>query len=254
MEEVKSTNKTNIGSIILIIFLVIVGFILGQNVDRVFEKSNISVIVNGETQIFRDNNGKVINVIEKNGTIYMPVNGLGSYLDYMTINDKKGLSFYKVENKFQGSVQSQKVFEGLSTKTIYGEEVTDSIFADSDYSVVMFWATWCKYCKAEIEDFAKLNDYLEKNNIQFISVVTDLAGVEENAITQADIDTVENLQGDLEVDYTVLRNTFINKNFLKGSYSLPKLYIVDNQGSLVKIVDEDITSEQFIEIFDAILK
>ena len=254
MEEVKSTNKTNIGSIILIIFLLIVGFILGQNVDRVFEKSNISVIVNGETQIFRDNNGKVINVIEKNGTIYMPVNGLGSYLDYMTINDKKGLSFYKVENKFQGSVQSQKVFEGLSTKTIYGEEVTDSIFADSDYSVVMFWATWCKYCKAEIEDFAKLNDYLEKNNIQFISVVTDLAGVEENAITQADIDTVENLQGDLEVDYTVLRNTFINKNFLKGSYSLPKLYIVDNQGSLVKIVDEDITSEQFIEIFDAILK
>ena len=187
MEEVKSTNKTNIGSIILIIFLVIVGFILGQNVDRVFEKSNISVIVNGETQIFRDNNGKVINVIEKNGTIYMPVNGLGSYLDYMTINDKKGLSFYKVENKFQGSVQSQKVFEGLSTKTIYGEEVTDAIFADSDYSVVMFWATWCKYCKAEIEDFAKLNDYLEKNNIQFISVVTDLAGAEENAITQTDI-------------------------------------------------------------------
>ena len=254
MEEVKSTNKTNIGSIILIIFLVIVGFILGQNVDRVFEKSNISVIVNGETQIFRDNNGKVINVIEKNGTIYMPVNGLGSYLDYMTINDKKGLSFYKVENKFQGSVQSQKVFEGLSTKTIYGEEVTDAIFADSDYSVVMFWATWCKYCKAEIEDFAKLNDYLEKNNIQFISVVTDLAGAEENAITQTDIDTVESIQGDFKVDYTVLRNTFINKNFLKGSYSLPKLYIVDNQGSLVKIVDEDITSEQFIEIFDAILK
>ena len=118
----------------------------------------------------------------------------------------------------------------------------------------MFWATWCKYCKAEIADFAKLNDYLDKNNIQFVSVVTDLASVEENAITQLDIDTVIEIQGDLNVDYTILRNTFINKNFLKGSYSLPKLYIVDNQGSLVKIVDEDITSEQFIEIFDAILK
>lgn len=210
--------------------------------------------VNGEVQTFRDSDGKIVNPIEKNGILYLPVNGLGSYLNYMTINDERGLSFYKVENKFQGSVQSQKVFEGLVTKTIYGDEVTDAIFADSDYTVVMLWATWCKYCKAEIADFAKLNGYLDKNNIQFVSVVTDLASVEENAITQLDIDTVESIQGDFVVDYTVLRNTFINKNFLKGSYSLPKLYIVDNQGSLVKIVDEDITSEQFIEIFDAILK
>lgn len=252
MEETKVKPKGLLAIIGLLI--VVCGFSLGLLFNHYFDKSNIEVVVNGEVQTFRDGDGKIVNSIEKNGVLYLPVNGLGSYLDYMTINDSKGLSFYKVENKFQGSVQSQKVFEGLSTKTIYGEEVTDVIFADSDYTVVMFWATWCKYCKAEIADFVKLNDYLDKNNIQFVSVVTDLAGAEENVITQLDIDTVIEIQGDLNVDYTILRNTFINKNFLKGSYSLPKLYIVDNQGSLVKIVDEDITSEQFIEIFDAILK
>lgn len=233
---------------------IVCGFILGLSIDKFTENENISIVVNGENQIFRDSNGKAINVLEKNGVIYMPVNGLGSYLDYMTINDEKGLSFYKVENEFQGSLQSQKIFEGLSTKTIYGEEVTDSVFSNSNYTAVLLWATWCKYCQAEIESFVELNDYLDKNDIQFVSIVTDLPGAEDNFLTAEHIETVNSIVGDFKMDYILLRNTFINQNFIKGSLSLPKLYIIDNSGSLIKVIDDDITSEQFIEIFDAILE
>ena len=243
----RSGKVSHILFTVLSVFILIIGFYIGYNMNS-FSENNNQIIVDGEDYIIRRSDGGIVKPIEKNDIIYLPVNELGSYLDYMTIVDEKGLSLYQVEDT------NLKILSELNTETINGEKIDSSIFKNADYTVMFLWATHCKYCKDTISDFVTLNSYIEKSNIQFYSIVSDLEYLElKNDILQEDIDNVNNIIGDLNITDTLLVDKVIEKELIGSSVSLPKLFIFDKYGNLVKILDKTITSKQFIELFDILM-
>lgn len=243
----RSGKVSHILFTVLSVFILIIGFYIGYNMTS-FSENNNQIVVDGEDYIIRTSDGSIVKPIEKNDTIYLPVNELGSYLDYMTIIDEKGLSLYEVENT------NRKILSELNTETIKGEKIDSSIFKNADYTVMFLWATHCKYCKDTISDFIKLNSYIEQNNIQFYSIVSDLEYLEfKNDILQEDIDNMNSIIGGLNITDTLLVDRVIEKELIGSSVSLPKLVIFDNLGNMVKIIDRTITSEQFVELFDNLM-
>ena len=240
-------NKISIrfvGITLCLIFIAIIGgLFLGVYLNVAKTSENTEVYLDGTKQTFRNANGAEIYPLEKDGILYMPVNKTGSFLDYMTIEDEKGLSLYGVEDT------SQKVLAGWSTKTLDGESITDAVFANSDYTVVMLWSTTCQYCKEELTDLVNFNEYMTKNNIQFICVGTDL-GFYDNP---ADIDrsVIDGIIGDFN-GTVVYKDELIDSKYQRGTYSLPKQLIIDREGNLVKILEGAKTTDELIQIFDAI--
>ena len=114
--------------------------------------------------------------------------------------------------------------------------------------------TKCKYCKAEIEDFRSLSSYLEKNNIQILSLPIDAPVLgDKNNLTSEFRSQVEKITNGVSIKYTIFRDTIISNRFLGNAISIPTLVIFDNEGNMIKKIDFDINSDDFIRIFDAII-
>ena len=243
-------NKKGVYKNLFIIFICIVlGFILGKKVNSFTEMRDVSVMLEGEVQSFRNAEGKVLNILERDNIFYLPVDGRGGYLNYMTIQNEKGLFFEDTVEK------NKRIFEGMNTETIYGEVVTDSIFSNSDYTCVLFMATWCNNCKEMVSMLEEFQDYFNKNNIQLVSVVTDIAKVSERELlSDEDIEIVANFTKSLNFDYILLRDEFLDNNFIKGSISLPKLYIIDSNGYLIKILGKGTDKGELNTVFSNIIE
>ena len=232
------------------LFLIFLGFIVGRESNIIEEKNDLKVYINGEEQVFRNSSGHKVYPILKDDQIYIPVSGLGSFLGYMTIqNDENNIYLYEIEEQI-----NNKIIEGFSTETFDGKKIDDSIFSEADYTVLMLWATWCKYCKAEIEDFRSLSSYLEKNNIQILSLPIDAPVLgDKNNLTSEFRSQVEKITNGVSIKYTIFRDTIISNRFLGNAISIPTLVIFDNEGNMIKKIDFDINSDDFIRIFDAII-
>ena len=231
---------------IFCVLIIIIGFFIGSSYFNYCVCYDLEVFKDNTKEVFRNQDGEVLNPIERNGVVYLPIDGSGSYLDYMTIVDEKGVSLYEVEST------AKNILADLDTETIYGEKIDASIFKENEYTVLFLWGTYCKSCEKVISDFITLNDYLKNNlDISIYSVVTDVEF--RNGITPDGIEKINNgLQG-FAVKNTLLVDKVIEKELIGASVSLPKFFIFDNSGNLIKIVDKNITSEQFEDLLDKIV-
>lgn len=247
-EKKKKMTRTQLCSVIVALLFLFLGFIVGKSINKIETKEDFSVFVEGEEQVFRSDVGKKLYPLEVNGQMYLPINGLGSYLGYMTINSNEDkLYLYEVEDD---GVQLLKDF---STETIDGDIIDSSVFGEAAYTIFMLWGTWCKYCKEEIGNFVALNDYIKDNNIQFISIVVDFPMLNnKNELTTTQVKEAKDIVKDFNFKYWILRDNIINTKLIGNTVSIPKLVIFDNQGNLIKIIEDNITNEEFIRVFDLI--
>lgn len=241
-------TQTQLCSVTVALLFLFLGFLVGKSLNRIETKEDFFVFVEGEEQVFRSDVGKKLYPLEVNGQMYLPINGLGSYLGYMTVNSNEDkLYLYEVEE------DGVPLLKDFSTETLEGEKINSSVFGEADYTVFMLWGTWCKYCKEEIVNFAALNDYIKDNNIQFISVVVDFPMLSnKNELTTAQVKEAKDITKDFDFKYWILRDNIINTKLIGNTVSIPKLVIFDNQGNLIKIIEDNITNEEFVRVFDLI--
>lgn len=244
-------ERVKIFNLLLALSLIGIGFFFGYSLnDKSEEIKDYTVYVNDESQTFRNTIGRKVYPISIDGQVYLPVSGLGSYLDYMTVVKENGLYLYTTKETI-----NSKLVEGFETETLDGEVVDSSLFKEADYTVFMVWATWCKYCTAEIESFKEIQQFLQDKNIQLISIPTDmpLLSIKDTLKDETVKEINEKTQG-FGFKYHMFRDDILNSKLVGNTVSIPKLVIFDNEGNLIKIIDDDITGEEFKGILQNIIK
>lgn len=244
-------KRVKVFSVFLAFILIGVGFLFGYSFNnKPQEIKDYKVYVNDESQTFRNAVGRKVYPLVVDAQVYLPISGLGSYLDYMTIIKDNELYLYTTKETIDS-----KLVTGFETESMDGKIVNDSLFKESDYTVFMVWATWCKYCVEEIQSFKSIEGYLEESNVQLISVPTDLPllHIKETLDTETLDKVIDKAQG-LNFKYHLFRDDILNSKLVGNTVSIPKLVIFDNEGNLIKIIDEDITGEDFKVILSNIIK
>jgi thiol-disulfide isomerase/thioredoxin len=234
---------------VIIVISLIIGYIIGCLTFGYKTDKDIKIFVNGEQQVLRNEEGKKVYPIIKGKELYIPYSELGSFMGYMTIenSDKNEIYLYSVEDT---GVQKVK---GFSTESLEGVKVTDSVFSEADYTVMMVWSTWCPDCEKELKDFKEHEKEFEKYNVQFISIPTDIPLLSEKEdFLKSDYVTVTEKSCGFNFKYHLFRDNVLNTNIVGNTSFIPKLVIFDNLGNLVKIIDKQIMSEELISILDKI--
>lgn len=91
------------------------------------------------------------------------------------------------------------------------------------YTVLFFWASWCRICKIEIENVVKAYNELDENNVQFINIMT----------WDKKNDVVKMLEKNPSVKWTTLldyENQAVSKYGILG---IPHVIIISPQGNIV---------------------
>lgn len=68
------------------------------------------------------------------------------------------------------------VLKTFSVMSLDGNTYTQDAFTKADVNVVIFWTTWCGYCKMEIPVLEKLHTELNGKSIQFFNVCLNAEG------------------------------------------------------------------------------
>jgi len=73
----------------------------------------------------------------------------------------------KAASEQDGSSQAAPLF---TVKDLNGKEVSLKEFKDKKAVLLVFWATWCVYCRQEIPELIKLKEQLKDKNIEIFGV------------------------------------------------------------------------------------
>lgn len=120
----------------------------------------------------------------------------------------------------------------IKTKTINGDEFTDSEFSKYDLTMVNVMATWCGACVAEMPEIQKAYEDMKDKNVNIVGIVMDtFDGKDENA------DAIEKAKAIAEktgVKFPLLLpDTTMFNGKLLGMQALPNTFFLDKNGNLV---------------------
>lgn len=156
---------------------------------------------------------------------------LAAALGCMTLAACRG-SAEKAADKSASGASALTEFPEFSTVDLEGNAVDNSLFAESDITVINFWGTYCPPCIREMPDLAKWSDEMP-DNVRIIGIVIDVDSTDSEEYSKA-VDIVS----DAGVKYTNLLVCQDMAGIFKELVGVPTTYFVDSEG---KILCEPIT-------------
>ena len=134
----------------------------------------------------------------------------------------------------------------------FGKEAPDFTVTDvqgnkhslSDYRgknvMVVFWATWCPSCNAEIPHLMDLKKQESEDNLAIL------------ALSGEDSDTVKKFAEARKINYTAatLGNSYLPEPFIDVEY-IPTAFFIDPDGKIKTVVVQSLTLEQMKTILEA---
>ena len=138
---------------------------------------------------------------------------------------KNGICIFPAaDDKEDTSENNVKSINNFNAKTLDGKEISDSVFADYDLTMINIWATYCGPCKAEMKDLAELYESLPEGT-NMLSICTD--GEDEADLAQQIMDK-NNCQFPVLLPNDQLTDSLLN--YITG---VPTTYFVDSFGNVV---------------------
>jgi thiol-disulfide isomerase/thioredoxin len=120
--------------------------------------------------------------------------------------------------------QTETKISAFSTTNLYGQKITQDIFARYDLTMINIFATWCNPCIAEMPELAKVHKKLPKN-VNLLGICSDAR--EELALAQ-DIVRVTKVSYEILIPDESLRDNLLTKiDFY------PTTIFVDKEGRYV---------------------
>lgn len=138
-------------------------------------------------------------------------------------------------------------FGEFEAEDLNGEEpLTDAVFAEADFTIVNFWATWCGPCVQELPHLAQIYESTE-GRVQVISVLID-AGDEGAA------DAMRTLMDGAGATYPVLipegETLEMYREYITA---VPTTLVVDAAGDLITWFEGSMDMEGWLELCDEML-
>lgn len=121
-------------------------------------------------------------------------------------------------------------FGAFTTVDLEGNEVTESIFGEADYTMINLWGTFCPPCIAEMPDLEELSEQLPEN-VQIVGLICDLYYEQPDSNVKDEADKIISSAG---VKY---KNLLLWQDAAELISSLtafvPTTFFVDSEGNLV---------------------
>ena len=114
-------------------------------------------------------------------------------------------------------------FPNFSTKDLDGKTVTNSIFGQSEITMINFWATWCGPCVAEMPDLAKMYNELGEG----------MVGVLMDADDRGAIDKANQILKKAGANFPQLRPSKEMYSLFNAIDAIPTTIFVDSNGKIV---------------------
>ncbi len=112
----------------------------------------------------------------------------------------------------------------FTAKTLYGEEITEEIFADADITVINCWATWCGPCVEEMPQLAEFAASLPDN----VRLITFCLDGSDNPATALDILNSAGFKGT-----SIMIGNGDLKKLSRDVQYIPTTVFVDSSGNMV---------------------
>lgn len=138
------------------------------------------------------------------------------------------------------TIEIGKVLPNFTLKNLKGEDVSLSDYKDK-IVLVNFWATWCKFCNAEMPDLERL----QKENDDIVVLAVNVS--EEKSVVEKYIQ-----KGGYTFEVVLDEEGKISQDYLVSG--LPASYFTNKDGIFLGIVPGMLTYEQMNEIVDNIRK
>lgn len=142
----------------------------------------------------------------------------------------------KLETEVESDIYlSDYKFEDIGSFTTYdldGNEVTEDIFSNADYTMVNIWGTFCGPCIGEMPELAKISDELP-DNMQIIGIVCDVTKDDQRSLSDA-----QDILSTTGVSYTNIMYTSDFDQYFTDFQYVPTTFFVDSEGRLVNEIIE----------------
>lgn len=146
----------------------------------------------------------------------------------------------------------QKQITSATIKTMDQQSVDlADVIQEADYTVVSFWATWCKPCQSELDAFADQYEGWQADlkdehsaSMQVVAITID---------TRRQLAKVPGILSTKGWDFTILSDANnVMRNQL-GFQAIPQTYVVDKEGNIL-YDHSGYTAGDENELFDTIME
>ncbi len=143
--------------------------------------------------------------------------------------------FGKPEEEIQGY---------FTTTDLYGNTVTQEIFAQSDLTVVNVWATYCGPCINEMPYLGELAEEYDSSKVQIVGIPTDV-------YNQEYLDYALSLVNETGADYThlLMSEELYNWGLTEIQY-VPTTFFVNSEGEILDSVVGSMSKEDWKALID----
>ena len=132
----------------------------------------------------------------------------------------------------------------FTTTDLYGNTVTQEIFAQSDLTVVNVWATYCGPCINEMPYLGELAEEYDSSKVQIVGIPTDV-------YNQEYLDYALSLINETGADYThlLMSEELYNWGLTEIQY-VPTTFFVNSEGELIDTVVGSMSKEDWKALID----
>jgi thiol-disulfide isomerase/thioredoxin len=146
---------------------------------------------------------------------------------YISILNRK-LNFKEVR------IPNYSFIDTTATSNDFSELINNNLPNFNSYFFVDLWATWCGGCKIDFRKYHEILPFLKENNIKCLFVSID--DKEKNDLWKSMVN------GFMMEGYHTRANLqfrqFLDKKIFKGQVSIPRYFLIDNKGKIVKQFEE----------------
>lgn len=132
----------------------------------------------------------------------------------------------------------------FTTTDLYGNTVTQEIFAQSDLTVVNVWATYCGPCINEMPYLGELAEEYDSSKVQIVGIPTDV-------YNQEYLDYALSLINETGADYThlLMSEELYNWGLTEIQY-VPTTFFVNSEGEIIDTVVGSMSKEDWKVLID----
>lgn len=132
----------------------------------------------------------------------------------------------------------------FTTTDVYGNTVTQEIFAQADLTVVNVWATYCGPCINEMPYLGELAEEYDSSKVQLVGIPTDV-------YNQEYLDYALSLIDETGADYThlLMSEELYNWGLTDIQY-VPTTFFVNSEGEILDSVVGSMSKEDWKALID----
>ncbi len=148
-----------------------------------------------------------------------------------------------------GSGQSAGIT--FEARDLEGNTVTETVFAESELTMVNVWATYCNPCLSEMPELGELAGEYRSDEFQIIGIVSDVQEESEAEVVEYAAMLVE--QTGAAYPHLLL-NESLFRSMLSGVSAVPTTFFVNEKGEVLDTVVGAMDKDSWKEKIDGLLK